>query len=230
MKNLVVFVAFLISSVASAQKVTIEMDMGSMDGAQIQVNQYGMQIEFGNQRFARERVQMTNGNLRVGSTVITNRGSMAQVVGMNPSTQQLSIRFGNGVIENRDLSSLAVTNGCNQVFCVGEQLVTDRGSIVVAQGFFQDGSVAIRFGNGVIEKRDVYSLGLMNACNNLFCSGDTAITNRGSVVNVVGFYADGSVAIKFGNGVIEKRDTRSLSLTQAVCANIYINRVGFCGF
>lgn len=230
MKNLVVFVAFLISSVASAQKVTIEMDMGSMDGAQIQVNQYGMQIEFGNQRFARERVQMTNGSLRIGSTVITKRGSVVQVVGMNPSTQQLSIRYSNGVITNENLSNLAVTNGCNQVFCVGEQLVTNRGSLVVARGFFQDGSVAIEYSNRVITKADVLSVGLMNACNQLFCAGDTAITNRGSIVKVIGFFADGSVAIEYSNRVISKTEVYSLSLTQAVCANIYINRVGFCGF
>lgn len=229
MKKLILSLLMVLPTVASAQQVTIDIQMSSPMDATIQVNNTGMRVEFGGRPFARRIVRMTNGSVYIGSTMITNRGSPVTVVGMNPAQQTLSVQFSDRSIANRTLSELAVTNGCNQVFCVGEQLVTDRGSIVTVRGFYQNGNVAVEFSDRSIAQRDVYTLGLMESCSAALCTGDTVITDRGSVVRVVGFFADGMVAVQFSDRSIAKRDPHTLSMTEAVCGNIYINRVTYCG-
>lgn len=225
---LAVFAILCVAQISSAQQVTIDMDFGGGTGGTLVVREDGMTVEFGQRHFARRRIQMRSGTLRIGSEVITRAGDAVKIVGMNPTSRAIKVQYWNGTIREANLENLGVTNGCNQVFCVGEELITRAGDTVTVAAFFADGTVSVRYWNGTVRQSAVENLGLTNACSDMLCSGDKVITRGNDNVEVAAFYMDGTVSIRYWNGSVRNADVSGLSLTQAVCANIYVNRVGLC--
>lgn len=208
---------------AAAQKVQINIDMGS-SGSLVILPQ-GMVVEFGRLQMARSRVVMTNGNLGIGSDIITIDSYRGKVIAINPATQALSVEIGRGIYKY-NLEQVAVTNGCNGVYCVGELVRTNDLYSGVVAGFFGDGKTVVKIGHGLYNYRPD-ELGLTSACIANFCTGDAVVTDDNYAGKVDAIFSDGSLAVKIGGSAF-KYKVESLSMTQAICANIYIQRVGLC--
>ena len=212
-------------STAQAQQVNIDVDFNTK---QVTVTADGMEVRFGERTYYRKNVDMRNGRIAIGSNVITRTGAHGKVVAMNPTTRMITV-YVNFVNQNFKLSDLGVTSGCNRVFCVDENVVLDRGAGIQhgqVRGFFADGTVAV-YAGFITQLVKPYEIGLTDVCSDLFCTGDNVVLDNGQHGKISGIFADGSYSV-YANYVEQRLAERRLSMTSAICGNIYINRVEYC--
>lgn len=189
----------------------------------------GLEVGLGDVRVIRPHVRMSKGNVRIGSHVITSDNRSGVVTGIFVQENKIVIKdsyYGN---RTWNLHQVAVTQGCIGAHCVGDMVITSDNRKGTFAGYFNDGRMVVTdsyYGNRTFAHSAV---GMSVGCTELFCAGDRVITsdNRSGVVS--GFFPDGRVIIQdsyYGN-----RTWRSeqIALTEAVCANIFIERVRSCG-
>ena len=222
--------ALIIASMQSAHagKIDIDVDFGNQ---QVTVSTNGMEITIQNKKLYRKRVQMVPGRIAIGSFVITDGNSQGKIVAMNPTTKVITIqRIYDGELLQKTLAQIAVTQGCDGAFCTGDNVITDGHSEGKIVGFFANGTIVIQriYDGELLQKTDA-QLALTDVCDGLFCTGDKVITDGNSVGRVAGILSNGTIIVRRDyDGELLDKAASQLSVTSAICANIYINRVTSC--
>ncbi len=193
-----------------------------------EIRKGGMEVRIGDVRLVRAFRKHAPGTVRIGSKVITTDGREGIITGMFIDKNKVVVQddyYGN---RNWTTDQIAVTQGCMGPFCIGDKAVVSDGREGIVAGYFNSGALAVKddyYGNRIREQAKV---AVMNACSEHFCSGDTVITADGRAGILQGFLGDGRVAVKddyYGNRFWKRSD---VAVTQAVCANIFVRRVGYC--
>lgn len=218
-----------IATLANAQSSAIIFEESTTTTRSVTVLQGGLSVDLGGIQVVRPHRRMSKGNVGIGSAVITSDNRNGTVTGI--FVQQNRIVVQDSYYGNRtwNLNQIAVTRGCNGPHCVGDEVITSDNRSGKFVGYFNDGRIVVKdsyYGNRTWK---VHQVGMSMGCTPELCSGDTVISsdNRSGVVS--GFFPDGRVVVKdsyYGN-----RTWRSdqLAMTQAVCTNIFIQRVRLCG-
>lgn len=219
-----------VASLASAQNSAIIFEETTTTTTRsVTVLKGGLEVELGGIQIVRPHVRMSKGNVRVGSQVITSDNRSGTVTGI--FVQQNRIVVQDSVFGNRTwgLNQIAVTQGCYGPHCVGDTVVTSDNRTGRFAGYFNDGRLVVTdsvFGNRTFS---INSVGMSMGCTYELCAGDRVITSDNRSGIVAGFFPDGRIVVRdsvFGN---RTWSFAQIALTEAVCANIFIERVRSCG-
>ncbi len=224
-------VVTVVASVKPAHaQVHIEIDI-DVDSNEMQLAGNAISVKVGVVTIARPFVKMENGSIRIGSDVITSRMNTAKVTGFFPNTKKLVVSEDNFMgTQQYSLNELAVRNGCNGALCVGDEVYTHRANSAKIIGFFANGDIVVAESNFMGTQRLApENVAAAFGCTALYCAGDQVITSRNNQATVSAFFPNGDILVSESNFMGNQRYSRSdLALTRALCANIYINRVGIC--
>lgn len=188
----------------------------------------GYEERHGDTHIVRSRRNREQGRIRIGSKVITSDLREGTVKAMSTSRDSITVYdsyYGN---RSWSLDRIAVTNCCVDVFCVGDKVITSDERNGVVAGYFGDGRIVVKdsyYGNRTWSTDRV---AVTEGCTDQLCVGDRVVTSDNRNGTVSGFHANGQVVVYdsyYGN---RKWSEDRISLTEGVCANIYVERVEFC--
>jgi hypothetical protein len=188
----------------------------------------GMEVLHGSVIIGGPRREMMKGRVKIGSSIITHDMLPGTLLAMNVAENTLTVKDGYYGNRTTNLNKIAVTSGCVGPFCVGDQVITNDQLTGTVMGFFNDGDLVVKDGYYGNRRKSQNSLALTYGCSGMFCIGDKVITKDNMSGVVKGFHADGSIVVKDGYYGMRTHSETSLSVTEGVCANIFIQRVRFC--
>lgn len=123
----------LLATAAFAQHVLVNEDLNALE-----------------QTLVGKSTDSAHGAIRIGARVITRRGFEGAVAGVNPQTNAIKVRFSDGTVSEEKLANLASTEGCNGVFCVGENVTARSYYSATIIGIFGDGMIAVKYFDGSV--------------------------------------------------------------------------------
>ncbi len=142
------------------------------------------------------------GPLRVGSSVMSTDLRMGIVNRITPEGAYVQV---DGLERRYDIRHLAVSNGCNGVFCLNELVMIGHNqNVITAQvaGFHPDGRIAVRGLDQVSHLRfmlDPSEIAFTQACIGTLCTNDqVSITNRGWQGRIEAIYPDKRIVVRVG--------------------------------
>ncbi len=144
------------------------------------------------------------GPVRIGSSVVSSTDLRVGIVNRITADGQVYVQV-DGYEHRYDPRHLAVSNGCNGVFCLNELvMINHNGTVITAKvaGFHPDGRVAVQGLDGLSDLRfmlDPSQIAFTQACVGTLCTNDlVSVTNRGWQGKIEAIFPDKRMVVKVG--------------------------------
>jgi hypothetical protein len=157
-----------------------------------------------------------------GAEVISENGNRGFVRGIY-GDGTVAVQFGGqATVTRKQIANLAVTQGCDGSFCVGQEIISENGNRGQVHGLYPNHTLAVQFGSDAqTTRKDASKLALTQGCLGDICVLQEVISENGNRARIEGLYQDGYVAARFGSDAQTTRKHASkLALTRG-CSGMF---------